>query len=212
MNLMMLIRKFKKSKKRLSSSNKALKSENDELTVKNDDLQQKAEQKQAEIEAQNQQFNEAKSQLAIVQRQKKDEEEKLNKLRLKRQRQQQLEAKADQYDQIKNYIGEVPQNHTLFTWIKQQFTFLRQQQKIGIDAITNADKLQKALTHNMNMHGEVANKDVKAFENQTTQTTNVLVKFVEDKYKKFKHKLKSKQQQQNQQQQQSDNSGDPTWG
>lgn len=179
----------------LSSSNKALKSENDTLTAKNDDLQQKAEQKQAEVEAKMKQFNEAKSQLAIVQQQKKDEEEKLNKLRLKRQRQQQLEAKADQYDQIKNYIGEVPQNHTLFTWIKQQFTFLRQQQKIGMDAITNADKLQKALTHNMNMHGEVADKDVKTFENQTSQTTNVLVKFVEDKYKQFKQKFKSKQQQ-----------------
>ena len=179
----------------LSSSNKALKSENNSLTAKNDDLQQQAEQKQAEIETQNQRFNEAKSQLAIVQRQKKDEEEKLNKLRLKRQRQQELEAKADQYDQIKNYIGEVPQNHTLFTWVKQQFTFLRQQQKIGIEAITNAEKLQKALTHNMNMYGEVADKDVKTFENQTTQTTNVLVKFVEDKYKQFKQKFKSKQQQ-----------------
>lgn len=202
----------------LSSSNKALKSENDKLTAQNNDLQQQAEQKQSEIEVQNQQFNEAKSQLAIVHQQKKEEEEKLNKLRLKRQRQQQLEAKADQYDQIKNYIGEVPQNHTLFTWVKQQFTFLRQQQKIGMDAITNADKLQKALTHNMNMHGEVADKDVKTFENQTTQTTNSLVKFVEDKYKKFKHKLKSKQQQQNRQQQSTnvkqseDNSGDPTWG
>ena len=137
-----------------------------------------------------QRFNEAKSQLAIVQQQKKDEEEKLNKLRLKRQQQRQLEAKADQYDQIKNYIGEVPKNHTLFTWVKQQFTFLRQQQKIGMDAITNADKLQKALTHNMNMHGELAGKDVKVYENQTTQTTNVLVKFVEDAYKKFKQKHK----------------------
>lgn len=181
----------------LSSSNKALKSENDTLTAKNDDLQQKAEQKQAEIEAQMQQFNEAKSQLAIVQQQKKDEEEKLNKLRLKRQQQQQLETKADQYDQIKNYIGEVPKNHTLFTWVKQQFTFLRQQQKIGMDAMINADKLQKALTHDMNMHDEIADKDVKTFENQTTQTTNVLVKFVEDKYKQFKQKFKPKQQQRN---------------
>ena len=204
--------------KGLSKSNKTLKTENDELTAKNEDLQQQAEQKQAEIEAQNQRFNEAKSQLAIVQRQKKDEEEKLNKLRLKRRQQQQLEAKADQYDQIKNYIGEVPQNHTLFTWVKQQFTFLRQQQKIGMDAITSADKLQKALTHNMNMYGEVADKDVKTFENQTTQNTNVLVKFVEDKYKQFKQKFKSKQQQQNRQQQSTngkqseDNSGDPTWG
>ncbi|MDO5304145.1 MAG: hypothetical protein Q4E87_01055 [bacterium] len=179
----------------LSSSNKTLKSENDKLSAKNDDLQQQAEQKQSEIEAQNQRFNEAKSQLAIIQQQKKDEEEKLNKLRLKRRQQQQLETKADQYDQIKNYIGEVPQNHTLFTWIKQQFTFLQQQQKIGMEAITNADRLQKALTHNMNMHGEVADKDVKTFENQTTQTTNVLVKFVEDKYKQFKQKFKSKQQQ-----------------
>lgn len=181
----------------LSSSNKALKTENDELTAKNNDLQQQAEQKQAEVEAKMKQFNEAKSQLAIVQQQKKDEEEKLNKLRLKRQQQQQLEAKADQYDQIKNYIGEVPQNHTLFTWIKQQFTFLRQQQKIGMDAITNADRLQKALTHNMNMNGEIADKDVNFFENQTTQNTNSLVMFVEDKYKKFKQKLKSKQQQRN---------------
>lgn len=202
--------------KGLSSSNEALKSENDELTDKNNDLQQQAEQKQSEIEAQMQQFNEVKSQLAIVYQQKKEEEEKLNKLRLKRQRQQQLEAKADQYDQIKNYIGEVPQNHTLFTWIKQQFTFLRQQQKIGMDAITNADKLQKALTHNMNMNGELADKDVKVYENQTTQTTNVLVKFVEDKYKQFKQKFKSKQQQQSTQstnrKRPGDNSGDPTWG
>ena len=66
-----------------------------------------------------------------------------------------------------------------------------------MDAITNADKLQKALTHNMNMHGEVADKDVETFENQTTQNTNSLVQFVEDKYKKFKQKLKSKQQQRN---------------
>ena len=198
----------------LSSSNKALKSEND-------DLQQKVEQKQAEIEAQMKQFNEAKSQLAIVQQQKKDEEEKLNKLRLKRRQQQQLESKAEQYDQIKNYIGEVPQNHTLASWVKNQFEFLQKQAKIGFDAVLNAEKLQKALTHDMNMHNEVADKDVKMFENQTSQTTNVLVKFVEDKYKKFKHKLKSKQpkqQQQNRQQQSTngkqseDNSGDPTWG
>lgn len=181
----------------LSSSNKALKSENDTLTAKNDDLQQKAEQKQAEIEAQMQRFNEAKSQLAIVQQQKKDEEEKLNKLRLKRQRQQQLESKAEQYDQIKNYIGEVPQNHTLASWVKNQFEFLQKQAKIGFDAVLNAEKLQKALTHDMNMHAEVADKDVKTFENQTTQTTNVLVKFVEEKYKQFKQKHKIKQQQRN---------------
>ena len=201
----------------LSSSNKALKSENDTLTAKNDDLQQKTEQKQAEVEAQMKQFNEAKSQLAIVQRQKKDEEEKLNKLRLKRRQQQQLESKAEQYDQIKNYIGEVPQNHTLASWVKNQFEFLQKQAKIGFDAVLNAEKLQKALTHNMNMHSEIADKDVNFFENQTTQNTNSLVKFVEDKYKRFKQKLKSKQRQQNQQQQsasrkQSDNSGDPTWG
>lgn len=181
----------------LSSSNKALKSENDTLTAKNDDLQQKAEQKQAEIEAQMQRFNEAKSQLAIVQQQKKDEEEKLNKLRLKRQRQQQLESKAEQYDQIKNYIGEIPQNHTLASWVKNQFEFLQKQAKIGFDAVLNAEKLQKALTHDMNMHAEVADKDVKTFENQTTQTTNVLVKFVEEKYKQFKQKHKIKQQQRN---------------
>ena len=144
-----------------------------------------------------QRFNEAKSQLAIVQQQKKDEEEKLNKLRLKRQRQQQLESKAEQYDQIKNYIGEIPQNHTLASWVKNQFEFLQKQAKIGFDAVLNAEKLQKALTHDMNMHAEVADKDVKTFENQTTQTTNVLVKFVEEKYKQFKQKHKIKQQQRN---------------
>ena len=195
----------------LSSSNKALKTEND-------DLQQKVEQKQAEIEAQMQRFNEAKSQLAIVQQQKKDEEEKLNKLRLKRRQQQQLEAKAEQYDQIKNLMGDVPENHTLASWVKNQFEFVQKQAKIGFDAILNAEKLQKALTHNMNMNGEVADKDVKTFENQTTQTTNVLVKFVEEKYKQFKQKHKIKRQQQNRQQQSAngkqseDNSGDPTWG
>lgn len=183
--------------KGLSSSNKALKSENDELTVKNDDLQQKAEQKQAEVEAKMKQFNEAKSQLAIVKQQKKDEEEKLNKLRLKRRQQQQLEAKADQYDQIKNFMGNVPENHTLASWVKNQFEFVQKQAKIGFDAILNAEKLQKALTHNMNMNGEVADKDVKTFENQTSQTTNVLVKFVEEKYKQFKQKHKIKQQQRN---------------
>ena len=203
--------------KGLSSSNKALKSENDELTVKNDDLQQKAEQKQAEVEAKMKQFNEAKSQLAIVKQQKKDEEEKLNKLRFKRRQQQQLEAKADQYDQIKNFMGNVPENHTLASWVKNQFEFVQKQAKIGFDAVLNAEKLQKALTHDMNMHAEVADKDVKIFENQTTQTTNGLVKFVEEKYKQFKQKHKIKQQQQNQQQQstnrkQEDNSGDPTWG
>ena len=94
---------------------------------------------------------------------------------------------------------------------------MQKQAKIGFDAVLNAEKLQKALTHNMNMHSEIADKDVNFFENQTTQNTNSLVKFVEDKYKRFKQKLKSKQRQQNQQQQsasrkQSDNSGDPTWG
>ena len=174
----------------LSSSNKALKTEND-------DLQQKVEQKQAEIEAQMQRFNEAKSQLAIVQQQKKDEEEKLNKLRLKRRQQQQLEAKAEQYDQIKNLMGDVPQNHTLASWVKNQFEFVQKQAKIGFDAVLNAEKLQKALTHNMNMHSEIADKDVNFFENQTTQNTNSLVKFVEDKYKRFKQKHKIKQQQRN---------------
>lgn len=197
----------------LSSSNKALKSENDTLTAKNDDLQQKAEQKQSEIEAQMQQFNEAKSQLAIVRQQKKEEEEKLNKLRLKRRQQQQLEAKADQYDQIKNFMGNVPKNHTLASWVKNQFEFVQKQAKIGFDAILNAEKLQKALTHNMNMNGEVADKDVKFFENQTTQNTNSLVKFVEEKYKQFKQKRKIKQQQQSTNRKRpEDNSGDPTWG
>ena len=128
---------------------------------------------------------------------KKDEEEKLNKLRLKRRQQQQLEAKADQYDQIKNFMGNVPENHTLASWVKNQFEFVQKQAKIGFDAILNAEKLQKALTHNMNMNGEVADKDVKTFENQTSQTTNVLVKFVEEKYKQFKQKHKIKQQQRN---------------
>lgn len=183
--------------KGLSSSNKALKLENDTLTAKNEDLQQKAEQKQAEVEAKMKRFNEAKSQLAIVQQQKKEEEEKLNKLRLKRQQQQQLEAKADQYDQIKIFMGNVPENHTLASWVKNQFEFVQKQAKIGFDAILNAEKLQKALTHNMNMNGEVADKDVKFFENQTTQNTNSLVKFVEEKYKQFKQKHKIKQQQRN---------------
>ena len=89
-------------------------------------------------------------------------------------------------------MGNVPGNHTLASWVKNQFEFLRKQAKIGFDAVLDAEKLQKALTHNMNMHDEVAGKDVKAFENQTTQTTNVLVKLVEDKYKKFKQKQKHK--------------------
>ena len=112
-------------------------------------------------------------------------------------------------------MGDVPKNHTLASWVKNQFEFLQKQAKIGFDAVLNAEKLQKALTHNMNMNGEVADKDVKFFENQTTQNTNSLVKFVEDKYKKFKQKLKSKQQQQQQsanRKRPENNSGDRTWG
>ena len=177
------------------------KQEKDQVDNDVNTAKQKAEQQRKLADEQQNRLNELNNSI----KQANDEfddvnkkiQEKLNKLRLKRRQQQQLEAKADQYDQIKNFMGNVPENHTLASWVKNQFEFVQKQAKIGFDAILNAEKLQKALTHNMNMNGEVADKDVKTFENQTSQTTNVLVKFVEEKYKQFKQKHKIKQQQRN---------------
>ena len=110
------------------------------------------------------QFNEAKSQLAIVQKNKKEEEEKLNKLRQNKRRQADLEAKASEYDRLNSEFGnDKKQGQTLSSAIKEKVNFLKEQNNYLYNAYRDFQKLKKNVIKVMHLEGWLNKKDSDRF-------------------------------------------------
>lgn len=143
---------------------KNLKSENENLKNENDDLKKQKQEQKKRIEEMQKQFNEAKSQLAIVQKNKKEEEEKLNKLRQNKRRQADLEAKASEYDRLNSEFGnDKKQGQTLSSAIKEKVNFLKEQNNYLYNAYRDFQKLKKNVIKVMHLEGWLNKKDSDRF-------------------------------------------------
>lgn len=143
---------------------KNLKSENENLKNENDDLKKQKQEQQNRIEEMQKQFNEAKSQLAIVQKNKKDEEEKLNKMRQNKRRQADLEAKASEYDRLNREFGnDRKQGQTLSEAIKEKVKNLKDENNYFYNIYRDFQKLKKNMIKVAHLEGFLTRKDAKNY-------------------------------------------------
>lgn len=147
------------------------------------------------------QFNEAKSQLAIVQKNKKEEEEKLNKLRQNKRRQADLEAKASEYDRLNSEFGnDKKQGQTLSSAIKEKVNFLKEQNNYLYNAYRDFQKLKKNVIKVMHLEGWLNKKDSDRFVKKPDFADSKIQEFtnaVDSQFEAESRKPKKQSQQSN---------------
>lgn len=183
---------------------KNLKSENDNLKNENDDLKKQKQEQKKRIEEMQKQFNEAKSQLAIVQKNKKDEEEKLNKLRQNKRRQADLEAKASEYDRLNREFGnDKKQGQTLSEAIKEKVKNLKNENNYLYNAYRDFQKLKKNMIKVMHLEGFLTRKDANNYLKRPDFADEKIQEFTNTVDSQFEVESKSRKKQKQQSQQSS---------
>lgn len=93
-----------------------------------------------------------------------------------------VQLKAQEYDNLKNWFGEIPPKHTLSSWIKECFKFNKNQAKIGVGLMVDFDKVKGALVDFLALHKVIKPKDMSFYKNGNT--ADELKKIVDNEVRK----------------------------
>lgn len=156
--------------------------EQQELTAQKSALKQQIDELKADKEEQDKQLKRRKQRLQQLE-QEVEQATKLNTdIKNQNKRMGNLQVKAQEYDKIKKMIGEIPPKHTLSSYIKSNFDFLKQQASIGMKLLTDFDKVKGALVDFLGLHKVIKPKDISFYK--SADTSDELKKLVDNEIKK----------------------------
>ena len=166
----------------------AQKARDDALTEQQDLMAQKTALHQqindlkADEEDQSNQIKQRKQRLQRLE-QEVEKNTKLNDaIKNENKRMGNIQVKAQEYDKIKKMIGEIPPKHTLSSYIKLNFDFLKQQASIGMKLLTDFDKVKGALVDFLGLHKLIKPTDISFYK--SADTSDELKKIVDTEIKK----------------------------
>lgn len=156
--------------------------EQQELMAQKTALQQQIEALKADEENQSTQIKQRKQRLQRLE-QEVERNTTLNEaIKNQNKKMGNVQVKAQEYDQIKKMIGEIPPKHTLSSYIKENFDFLKQQAKIGVRLMVDFDKVKGALVDFLGLHKLIKPNDISYFKNG--DTADELKKIVDNEVRK----------------------------
>lgn len=152
------------------------------LTAQKSALKQQIDELKADKEEQDKQLKRRKQRLQQLE-QEVEQATKLNTdIKAQNKKLGNLQVKAQEYDKIKKMIGEIPPKHTLSSYIKSNFDFLKQQASIGMKLLTEFDKVKGALVDFLGLHKVIKPKDISFYK--SADTSDELKKLVDNEIKK----------------------------
>lgn len=156
--------------------------EQQDLMAQKTALQQQINDLKADEEDQSNQIKQRKQRLQRLE-QEVERNTTLNEaIKKQNKRMGDIQVKAQEYDKIKKMIGEIPPKHTLSSYIKSNFDFLKQQASIGMKLLTDFDKVKGALVDFLGLHKVIKPNDISHFKNG--DTTDELKKIVDTEIRK----------------------------
>lgn len=166
----------------------AQKSRDDALTEQQDliaqktALQQQIDALKADEEDQSNQIKQRKQRLQRLE-QEVERNSTLNEaIKNQNKRMGDIQVKAQEYDELKKWIGEIPPKNTLSSWIKKSFDFQKQQAKIGMKLLKDFDKVKGALVDFLGLHNVIKSEDMSFYK--SADTSNELKKIVDNEIRK----------------------------
>ena len=156
--------------------------EQQELIAQKTALKQQIDQLKVDKEEQDKQLKRRKQRLQQLE-QDVERNSKLNDaIKAQNGKMGDVQVKAQEYDELKKWIGEIPPKHTLSSWIKKSFDFQKQQAKIGMKLLTDFDKVKGALVDFLGLHKLIKPKDVSFYKDG--DTTDELKAIVDNEIRK----------------------------
>lgn len=142
--------------------------EQQDLMAQKTALQQQINDLKADEEDQSNQIKQRKQRLQRLE-QEVEKNTKLNDaIKNENKRMGNIQVKAQEYDKIKKMIGEIPPKHTLSSYIKSNFDFLKQQASIGMKLLADFDKVKGALVDFLGLQKLIKPKDISFYKNGDT--------------------------------------------
>lgn len=156
--------------------------EQQDLITQKTALQQQIDALKADEEDQSNQIKQRKQRLQRLE-QEVERNSTLNKaIKNQNKRMGDIQVKAQEYDELKKWIGEIPPKNTLSSWIKKSFDFQKQQAKIGMKLLKDFDKVKGALVDFLGLHNVIKPEDMSFYK--SADTSNELKKIVDNEIRK----------------------------